>query len=223
MTRSANSRRMPGATLLRIARLLFRDDLMAAVVQPTISDLQREVAAAGPNRVARLRARWRGYVAFWLVTLVVPFASWPAPAGADGAAAFRDAAARAVVIFGVLTLFAVVHPVFGAGIAIVPLTGTLVAIVIHAWYQRHPSRLPDPNEEPRRRPEIDFSSTEVAGNIGGLIFVIGSVLVVVVGLPSVFWFMLAGTIAGCALAWGLAAWHTSHPKSGLPANPIVLR
>jgi hypothetical protein len=45
-----------------------------------------------------------------------------------------------------------------------------LAIVIHRWYQQHPSELPAP-PEPRQKasPEINFSSTEVAGNIGGLI------------------------------------------------------
>jgi hypothetical protein len=70
-------------------------------------------------------------------------------------------------------------------------------------------------------PQINFSSTDVAGNVGGLIFVVGSVFIVVIGLPSVIWFLLAGTAAGCILAWGLVAWHTKHPEYGLPANRIV--
>ena len=90
--------------------------------------------------------------------------------------------------------------------------GTLVALLIHAWYDRHPSDIPTPAEPQRRPPQINFSSTEVAGNIGGLIFVVGSVFIVTLGLPSVIWFLFAGTIAGCFLAWALVAWHTSHPK-----------
>jgi len=59
--------------------------------------------------------------------------------------------------------------------------------------------------------------------MGGLIFVVGSVFIVAVGLPSVIWFMFAATIAGCFLAWGLVSWYTSHPKWGLPENRISLR
>jgi len=70
---------------------------------------------------------------------------------------------------------------------------------------------------------INFSSTEVAGNVGGLIFVVGSVFIVVIGLPSVIWFLIAATDAGCILAWGLIAWHTKHPQYGLPGNRIVWR
>src|SRR4029079_19372383 len=94
---------------------------------------------------------------------------------------------------------------------------------IRAWYDRHPSAHPAPPERQRRSPQINFSSTEVAGNIGGLIFVVGSLFIVTLGLPSVIWFLFAATIAGCFLAWALAAWHTSHPACGLPQNQIVLR
>jgi hypothetical protein len=100
---------------------------------------------------------------------------------------------------------------------------TLVAILIHAWYERHPSDIPIPTEPQRRSPQINFSSTDVAGNIGGLIFVVGSVFIVAIGLPSVIWFLFAATVAGGFLAWALVTWHTSHPKRGLPENRIVLR
>ncbi len=223
MIRSTNGPRVPGATLLKIARLLFSEHVVSAVVQPTISDLQHEVAHAGASRVERLRAQWRGYRAFWTLALLAPFASWPSPANHANGVAFPDAAVRLAVGSTVLTLLAVVDPVLGAWVAFVAAAGALVAVVIHAWYRRHPSDIPIPVGPQRRSPQINFSSTEVAGNVGGLIFAVGSVIIVAVGLPSVLWFLIAGTIAGCFLAWGLAAWHTSHPKWGLPENPIVLR
>jgi hypothetical protein len=208
---------------LKLARLLFNEELLSAVVQPTIADLQREVAAAGSSGLERLRAYWRGYRAFWTLTLVAPFLSWASPVGHGGAVAFPDATARLAAGSIVLALLVVVGLVLGAQVAVLPAAGTLVALVIHAWYDRHPSDIPTPAEPQRRLPQINLSSTEVAGNIGGLIFVVGSVFVVVLGLPAVIWFLFAGTIAGCLLAWALAAWHTSHPECGLPENRIVLR
>jgi len=222
MTEATNGARMPGTTLLKIARLLFSEQVVEAVVQPTISDLQCEVANAGPSRVKRLRAQWRGYCAFWMLTLVAPFASGAAPAGNAAAVAFPDVV-RLAVASTALALFAVFAPMLGAWVAFVTAAGGLLAIVIHAWYQRHPSDIPAPTEPQWRSPEINFSSTDVAGNSGGLIFVVGSVLIVAVGLPSVFWFLLAATVAGCFLAWGLMAWHTRHPQRGLPENRIVWR
>ena len=223
MTGSTSGPRVPGTTLLKIARLLFNEHLVSAVVEPTISDLQREIASAGPNRRKRLRARWRGYCAFWKITLAAPFASWASPAADSGAVAFPDAIARLAVSSIVVALVAVVGPVLGAWAAVVTAAGGIFAFLIHAWYARHPSEVPTPTEPQRGSPQINFSSTEVAGNIGGLIFVVGSVFIVAIGLPSVIWFLFAAMVAGCFLAWGLVTWHTRHPKRGLPENQIILR
>ena len=183
MTRFTSGRRAPGTTLLNIAPWLFSERFVSAVVQPTIADLQSEVAAAGESRIKRLQAQWHGYCAFWTLLLVAPFAAWAAPTRSNAA----------------------------------------VGLGVVGWYERHPSAVPTPEDRTWRPPQINFSSTEVAGNIGGLIFVVGSLFVVSIGLPSVLWFLLAGTIAGCFLAWRLVVWHRSHPKRGLPENLIVLR
>ena len=223
MTGSTSRPRVPGTTLLKIARLLLNERLLSAVVQPTIADLQREIADAGPDGLKRLRAQWRGYRAFWTLTLVAPFASWASPAADAGAIASPHATARLAVGSILVALLAVAGPVLGAWLAVVTAAGALFAILIHAWYDRHPSDIPTPAEPQRRSPQINFSSTEVAGNIGGLIFVVGSVFIVAVGLPSVIWFLFAATVAGCFLAWGLVAWHGSHPTCDLPENRIVFR
>jgi hypothetical protein len=112
----------------------------------------------------------------------------------------------------------------GAWVAVITTVGMLLAFGFHAWYVRHPSEIPTPDEPHQQRgPQINFSSTEVAGNIGGLIFVLGSVGIVAVGLPSVILFLFAATAAGCVVAWGLITWHANHPKRGLPENLIELR
>jgi hypothetical protein len=49
------------------------------------------------------------------------------------------------------------------------------------------------------------------------------VFIVALGLPSVIWFLFAGTVAGCFLASVLVAWHTRYPKRGLPENRVVWR
>jgi hypothetical protein len=214
MTRSTGGDRIPGTILLRIARVLFTEQVLTTVVQPTIADLQREMAKADPRE--RLRARWGGYWAFWKIALA-------SPALDTGAIAFPDAVARLATASIVVALIVIVGPALGAVSALVAAAGALFAIVLHAWYVRHPSDLPAPAEPPKQTPQINFSSTEVAGNIGGLIFVVGSVFIVAIGLPSVIWFLFAATFAGCLLAWALVAWHTRHPKSGLPKNWIVLR
>src|SRR6266487_2708865 len=98
---------------MRIARLLFNEHLLSVVVEPTIADLQREVADAGSDGRKRLRARWRGCCAFWTLTLVAPFASWASPAADAGGLAFPDAIARLAVGSIVVALLAVAGPVLG--------------------------------------------------------------------------------------------------------------
>ena len=189
----------PGTTLLKIAALLFNDRFIALVVRPTIADLQSEVAAAGPDRMKRLRVRWRGYAAFWTLTLVAPFASWSEDVP-------NTAAGR--VVAGLALVMLLMVATLGAWIMAVPAAATLVAFLLHAWYDRHPSSIAMPRDAPWRSPQINFSSTDVAGNIGGLIFVVGSLVIVSLALPSVFWFLVAGAIAACFVAWGLVAYHT---------------
>ena len=223
MTGNSSGPRVPGTTLLTIARLLFNEHLISTVVQPTISDLQREIAAAGPHHFKRFRAQWRGYSAFWTVMLVAPLTCRPSPAQQAGTVAFPDAVARLAVGSIVVALLVIVGSLLGAWVAAITAAGGLFAIAMHAWHVRHPSDIPAPTEPTRRTPQINFSSTEVPGNIGGLIFVVGSVFIVAVGLPSVIWFLFVAAVAGSVLAWALVVWHANHPKRGLPENLIVLR
>src|SRR5204863_3278417 len=139
MTGSSNGSDAPGTTLLKIARLLFNEHLLSAVVQPTISDLQHEVADSGPGGAKRLRAQWRGYCAFWTLVLVAPFVSRASPARDAGTVAFPDVIARLAVGSIVVTLLAVVGPVLGVWVAAITAAGALFALMIHGWYDRHPS------------------------------------------------------------------------------------
>ena len=187
----------PGTWLLKIAPLIFNERFIDIVVRPTIADLQSEVAAAGSNHAKPFRVRCRGYAPFWTLMFVAPFASW----SEERANVASGLAAGSVVV----TLLTVVT--LGPWTALVAGGATLVALLLHTWYDRHPSEIAVPPDA-WRSPQINFSSTDIAGNIGGLIFMVGSVLIVSLALPSIFWFLLSGGIAACFVAWGLAAWHT---------------
>jgi hypothetical protein len=223
MTGSATDPHLPGTTLLTIARLLCSEPVITAIIEPTLADLQSELAAAGPNRIKRVRARWRGYRAFWTVMFLAPFASWVAPARRATTVGIPTGVVPLVIGSIVFTVVAIANPVLGALVAVVTVAGALFAMLLHAWYRRHPADIPAPAERPWRSPQINFSSTEVAANSGGLIFVIGSVFVLAFGLPAVFWFLLAGTIAGGLVGRALVAWHTHHPQRDLAATRVVCR
>lgn len=201
----------PGTRLLKIAPLLFNERFVASVVHPTIADFQSEFAAAGGNRAKRLRVRCCGYAAFWMLVFVAPFASWSDNRSdvSTGRLAVGSAgvAILMVVTLGVWTTFAIVA------------AGTLVAFSIHVWHERHPSEIALLPERRWRSPQINFSSTDVGGNAGGLIFVVGSVLIVSLGLPSVFWFLLTAALAAGFVAWGLAVWHRRAQEDAWTSTP----
>jgi hypothetical protein len=197
--------------------------MISTVVLPTISDLQREIANAPRNTgVKRLHILWRGYCAFWTVMLFMPFVSGSLPAKEAGVAAFSNPLARVALASIISVVMVIVGSVFGAWVAVAMAVGTAFTLLIHAWYVRHPSALPTPAERPWHSPQINFSSTKVEGNVGGLIFAVGTVIIVAIGVPPVIWFLCAAMAAGCLVAWGLVTWHASYPKHGLPQNRIVL-
>jgi len=70
---------MPGDWLLAIANALLDAAIVTDVVEPTVADLRTEWLRAGADSVARLKARGRGYFAFWSLLAMSPFAfrRWP--------------------------------------------------------------------------------------------------------------------------------------------------
>jgi hypothetical protein len=215
---------LPGSRLLKIARVIFDESVLKTVVHPTIADLQRELRDASTNRRTRLVARIRGYRAFWTLVLVAPFAFWQSPAPSrPGALAFPDIAGRLAVTLILLTLISLNGSVLGIWTIAVGIGGTCIAIGIHLWYARHPSLLVVPDAVLARRPEIHVSKIQVGGNVGGLLFVVGSLSAGILGLEVLRWFLLVSIPLGALVGWGLLAWHASRPLRGLPQNRIVLR
>jgi hypothetical protein len=61
---------------------------------------------------------------------------------------------------------------------------------------------------------INFSRLEIEADLGGAIFVVGSTVCLLIGIPSARPFF-AGTLAGgAALAVVIAWWHRTHPGGG---------
>lgn len=68
-------------------------------------------------------------------------------------------------------------------------------------------------------PGINFSCLEIEANLGGLVFAVGSVVCLLIGLPSARGFF-AGALAGGVLsAAGLAWWHEHH--RGRDADRVI--
>ena len=85
--------------------------------------------------------------------------------------------------------------------------GVIMAVALRRWNTRHPSQLAPAHRTPGA--EINLSSIPVAGDIGGLLFVIGAIITVLLGLPDIRWFVLASVVVGAVLAGGLFLWRSS--------------
>jgi hypothetical protein len=57
---------------------------------------------------------------------------------------------------------------------------------------------------------INFSSLEVEANIGGTVFVVGSVVCLLIGLPQARVFFAGSVVGGVVLAGAIAWWHSHH-------------
>ena len=123
-----------------------------------------------------------------------------------------------------LALFAAIWPIFDWFVVAVLASGVVAAIALRRWNTRHPSALA-PADPLAGRPggQINLSSIPVAGDFGGLMFVVGSIAIVLLGFPDVRWFVLGSIAAGSVMAAGLFAWRSSHVDRVPPAVSFLGR
>ena len=100
--------------------------------------------------------------------------------------------------------------------------GLTFAIVIHRWNSRHPSQIVSPELDVAKRPEINLSAIPVGGNIGGLMFMAGSLAILVAGLPKWRWFFAVAVAGGFLTAAALVKWHATHGTHDRGGSFIVL-
>jgi hypothetical protein len=209
---------LPGRRLLGLAARLFEHPAQLQAARAVVADLQHEVRAAGASRLRRASALLSGYLAFWHVVLVVPLAlpmpGAPARVGLLSSGSTRQNAFSFALVGLWVALWLALWPAFGA-VSLVPLgAGFSVAVARRWWYDRYPDldaidgalALP-------ARPEINVSRIHVGGDIGGVLFVVGSVVTVLIGLAPVRPFALAALACGVALAWPLFKWRSAHPTT----------
>ncbi len=133
----------------------------------------------------------------------------------------RGGAADPLLTLLIVTLFAAIWSMFGWFVLAAVGGGVIMAIVLRRWNTRHPSQLAPSSRTPGA--EINLSSIPVAGDIGGLLFVIGAIVTVLLGLPDIRWFVLGSVVVGAVLAAGLFAWRSFQAAGLAPANSILRR
>ena len=125
------------------------------------------------------------------------------PAGVNGAG---------FLVLLVALLLAASWLFFKAFIVASAVAGPLAAVLIRHWHTRHPSALP---YAPRTRvPEINLSRIPVGGDAAGLMFAVGSVVVVIVGVPDMAWYFVTSLLCAALLAWALVSWRARTATAG---------
>jgi hypothetical protein len=130
----------------------------------------------------------------------------------------RGGAADPLLTLLIVTLFAAIWSMFGWFVIGAVGGGVITAIMLRRWNTRHPSQLAPRAQTPGA--EINLSSIPVAGDIGGLLFVIGAIVTVLLGLPDIRWFALGSVVVGVVLAGGLFVWRSSQTGRLAPVNSI---
>ena len=204
--------RLPGRFLLKVARFIFDDEVMGTVVMPTISDLQAEVRDAGDDGGRRMTAALHGYTAFWLLVLTAPFAFHRWPTRSIGGQENIDR--NPGIAFGLIvaSIILCAWSFLGWFTIVAAGGGVFFAWLIHRWHEGHPTELVVPEKGVWRAPEINQSKIPVDGNIAGLIYVVGSLVVALIGLPVMRWFFFTTIALGLVCAGALLVWHQTHPR-----------
>ena len=105
-------------------------------------------------------------------------------------------------------LLLVAWPLFGLFTVGAAAVGALLGVVLFDWHRRHPSTLARrPPVEGTRQVQINIAEVHVGGDIAGLIFAAGSVVVVLVGLPGLWLVAAAALTCAACVAMALLAWH----------------
>ena len=118
---------MPGKWLLAFARLVFSPAAISAVIEPTIGDTRIEWSDPDADASAKVRAKLRGYVAFWTIVAISPIAfsrlsGSPEIQGSNGmsaASSIRLMLILSVVGLGAGYLYGRAQPVLFRSVAVI--------------------------------------------------------------------------------------------------------
>lgn len=210
MIDSTPRRNLPGMRFLKLARLVFSERTVSRVFCPAVADFHEELAALRGSRVQRLILRCRWYCSLLVLLAVVPFVV-PVAIDRQLFSPVRGGSGGAFILALSAGLYVATWQFFGWFAAAAFLCGGALASVLRAWNSQHPTLLErrDPSTPPDD-PEINLSSIHVGGDIAGLMFAAGSVVIVLLGLPGLWWYFAAALVSSALLAWGRFVWMRDH-------------
>jgi hypothetical protein len=202
MSRSTEHCRFAGARFLRLTRLVYSEPTVAAVFVPAVADLQEELAAAGTSSLQRVMTRCRWYCALLALAIVVAL-TLPGVRTREAASAQpRHRSGGWLLVALAAALYGGTWQFFGWFVAAALPMGAALAIAMRRWHNHHPEVLAVADQVGSRNPEINLSAIPVGGDVAGLMFAVGSVVIVLVGLPTLWWFVAAAATGSVVVAFG---------------------
>ena len=96
--------------------------------------------------------------------------------------------------------------------------GLATSVWLGWWNLRHPG-WPARGLE-RQPPMLNISAVHVGADAAGLAFVVGCVVIFVMGLPPLRWFVLASSILAVSFALAVIGWHRTHPLWSEPTASL---
>ena len=103
----------------------------------------------------------------------------------------------------VAALLLATWPFFGTFTIAALIAGFFLSLAMRSWHREHPSTVGVPHRAVHS--EINLASIPVRGDGAGLLFAVGSV-VILLALPQLRWFLIASMASALAFACALIAW-----------------
>ena len=129
----------------------------------------------------------------------------------------RDANANALLVLTIL-LILTTWSFFGRFSIVVAAAGVATSIWLRWWNVRHPA---SPGRGADRRPQmLNITAVYIGGDAAGLAFVVGCVVIFVMGLPPLRWFVLASSILAVLFALAVIGWHRTHSVWSEPTTSL---
>ncbi len=129
----------------------------------------------------------------------------------------RDA--NALLVLTIL-LIVTTWSFFGRFSIVAATAGIGIGAWLHWWYLRHPASAAA--AAGRRPPMLNISAVYVGSDAAGLAFVVGCVVIFVMGLPPLRWFVLASSILAVLFALAVIGWHRTHSVWSEPTRLLRL-
>jgi hypothetical protein len=215
MIPSTPNRSLPGTLFLTFARLIFPAQTVASVFSPAVADLREELREAGSSRMKQLAIRCRWYWALCSLLMVAPLWVRTSPVSGSSDAVVAVPNGGWLLMLLMATLYVGTWSFFGSFVSSTVSAGVALAYVMRTWHDKHPTAVVEPwRLAALPAVQINLSAIRVAGDGPGLIFAVGTVLIVVVGLPGLWWFFVAAALGSLLVAWSLFTRRSTEP-SGL--------